>query len=469
MYAQIPGMPKKLITLFMAVFLAGCNASSRAPAPNPLLVIGIDGFEWRIVIELLDEGKLPTLQEVMRRGTYGELESLVPTLSPALWTSIATGMRPRQHGIRGFVKTGRRGAQRTRLYNNRDRKTKAYWNILSERGRRVDVVGWWLTYPVEEINGVMAAQVNTTTLKQRQAGKGIWKGSMLPGLSEQVHPADREEELLALLPQAEQDALKLEAAIFGDIDEKEFPLAHRFKKLSHWALRADATYRRITLDLLEKEGSATDSVSVYFGGADVVAHRFWRYRYPELYEHPPSTEAVKRFAGVIADYYSHIDSVVGELIDAAPADTNVIILGDHGMHAVNRRGSYPTTARDRALVSAAHPDGPPSALIAAGPDIAVNTGTGRRVPDDREQISTLGSILDVAPTILALQNTPIGSDMAGDVMKGLVSADFLSRYPATYVATHTGEGWADARTAAGKGDFDPRERLEQLRSLGYVD
>ena len=36
---------------------------------------------------------------------------------------------------------------------SRMRKVKALWNILSDAGRRVDVVGWWATWPPENVNG----------------------------------------------------------------------------------------------------------------------------------------------------------------------------------------------------------------------------------------------------------------------------------------------------------------------------
>ena len=48
------------------------------------------------------------------------------------------------------------------LFDNTDRRTKAIWNMASEAGLRVAVVGWWMTFPVEPVNGVMVAQTNTT-------------------------------------------------------------------------------------------------------------------------------------------------------------------------------------------------------------------------------------------------------------------------------------------------------------------
>ncbi len=35
------------------------------------------------------------------------------------------------------------------------RQVKALWNILSARDRSVDVVGWWATWPAENVRGAI--------------------------------------------------------------------------------------------------------------------------------------------------------------------------------------------------------------------------------------------------------------------------------------------------------------------------
>ena len=55
----------------------------------------------------------------------------------------------------GFARGVARGDPR--LYTNRDRRAKALWNIFSDYGRLSHTIGWWMTYPVEPINGIMDA------------------------------------------------------------------------------------------------------------------------------------------------------------------------------------------------------------------------------------------------------------------------------------------------------------------------
>ena len=65
-------------------------------------MIGWDGASWDLIIPMLEAGKLRNLSALMQRGAYGPMASFQPTLSPVLWTTVATGMTPAVHGIRGF-------------------------------------------------------------------------------------------------------------------------------------------------------------------------------------------------------------------------------------------------------------------------------------------------------------------------------------------------------------------------------
>ena len=68
-----------------------------------ILLIGWDAADWKIINPLMDAGKMPNLEQLVERGVMGNLSTLYPELSPMLWTSIATGKRPFNHGIHGFT------------------------------------------------------------------------------------------------------------------------------------------------------------------------------------------------------------------------------------------------------------------------------------------------------------------------------------------------------------------------------
>src|SRR5579864_3903722 len=74
----------------------------------PLLVIGIDGGEWRVVHRMWQDGELPNLRRLADRGTTARLETAY-NASPVIWTTIATGVTPAEHGITDFVVPSDRG------------------------------------------------------------------------------------------------------------------------------------------------------------------------------------------------------------------------------------------------------------------------------------------------------------------------------------------------------------------------
>jgi len=68
-----------------------------------VLFVGIDGADWDVIDPLLRAGQLPQLARLRREGVWARLRSSVPTLSPLLWTTVATGKSPDRHGINDFL------------------------------------------------------------------------------------------------------------------------------------------------------------------------------------------------------------------------------------------------------------------------------------------------------------------------------------------------------------------------------
>src|SRR5579863_7790651 len=96
-----------------------------------VLLIGWDAADWKVIHPLMDEGKMPNVQRLISHGVMGQVATLQPPLSPMLWTSIATGKRPFQHGIHGFSEPTADGRD-VRRVTNLSRTSKALWNILNQ-------------------------------------------------------------------------------------------------------------------------------------------------------------------------------------------------------------------------------------------------------------------------------------------------------------------------------------------------
>ena len=97
-----------LIMAAVLVALAGAvwvGAKHRTPssARHPWLVIGIDGATWTVIDRLWERGELPHLRALAGRGSRAVLHTAY-NASPVIWTTIATGRRPRDHGITDRVR-----------------------------------------------------------------------------------------------------------------------------------------------------------------------------------------------------------------------------------------------------------------------------------------------------------------------------------------------------------------------------
>jgi predicted AlkP superfamily phosphohydrolase/phosphomutase len=423
-------------------------------------VLGIDGFEWDVLGPLVEAGEMPHFAELMEAGQFGTMETIRPTLSPIIWTSMATGKKASEHGIRGFVKkSDERGDEGRRLYNSNDRRTKAFWNVLSEYGRSAAVVGWWLTFPVEEIEGVMVAQVNTLDRAERGLEQTMRKGGLQEGVEGQVFPAERAEEILGIHTRVVDSLPERVRAIFGEVPTATSPLSERLWANTQWAFRADAAYLEIA-ETLASEGY--DLVACYLGGADVTGHRFWRHMRPDLYENPPSIDEIEAFSEVIPDYYRFLDVALGRLRAAMPKDTNVLVVTDHGMVPANLDAEYTSDDPAKDINSAHHYRARPGIAVVSGPGFSRGDHYGRSW--EKADLPVLASVYDVAPTLLSLLGIPLGEDMTGEVM----SAVALPRSGS--VPSHDSEEWlAERRRLRGEQVEEDPERMRQLKALGYID
>ncbi|MEJ2582398.1 MAG: alkaline phosphatase family protein, partial [Acidobacteriota bacterium] len=155
------------------------------PTNGKLVVLGLDGLSWNVLVPLLDAGKLPALSFLIRRGAFGYLDNGDQSLSPIVWTSIFTGRTPKNHGIDGYRKLNLPVSGRSALdlllippsidsfygishllerlpsaglwwfshAGSNDRKAPALLEIASNFGRTVVVIDPLANLPVKPLNG----------------------------------------------------------------------------------------------------------------------------------------------------------------------------------------------------------------------------------------------------------------------------------------------------------------------------
>src|SRR5207249_12184211 len=109
----------------------GCRSQ---PPEGRILVLGLDGVDPEVVELLMAEGKLPNFAKLRQEGASGRLISSKPLLSPIIWTTIATGKSPEQHGIGHFVAVNEKTGEQLPVTSEM-RRVRAIWNIASDAGR----------------------------------------------------------------------------------------------------------------------------------------------------------------------------------------------------------------------------------------------------------------------------------------------------------------------------------------------
>ena len=135
--------------------LATLAAAIERPVPK-IVLIGLDGADWSVARPLMRAGKLPTLASLVEQGASGELRSIEPMISPALWTSVVTGVTPERHGIHDFVYK-KKGTHEQPIVDATIRERLAIWNIYSALGLSVGVVDWYATWPAEPVRGFIVS------------------------------------------------------------------------------------------------------------------------------------------------------------------------------------------------------------------------------------------------------------------------------------------------------------------------
>ncbi len=403
------------------------------------MVLGLDGADPATIDLLMSEGKLPNFARLRQKGAYAPLRSQEPLLSPVIWTTIATGKPPDLHGIGHFVAVNPKTGEQLPV-TSAMRRVKAVWNILSDRGRTTDVVGWWATWPAETIRGAIVSD--------HLAYHFLLEGGVKQDAPGKTYPPGLEGELAPFFRRP-QDLTAAELAPFVSVTPEELARPFDFEDdLSHfkWALATADSYSTIGLHLWKTE--TPDDLLVYIEGVDSTSHLFGH-----LFRAGPLSGELEaqrqRYGGAVEQMYVYADRLVGEFIAAMDRRTTLVVLSDHGFE-LGRLPDDPSKTRDMRRVSERYHRLEGILYL-----------YGYRVrPRTRLQSP---SILDVAPTILALNGVGKGSDMPGRVLtEALVGA-----IPAPVPTWETGGRSAGPEAAASDSRVDP-EVVKKLKSLGYL-
>jgi len=356
------------------------------PLAKKVLLIGWDAADWKVATPLLDQGLMPTLDDFINHGVMGNLATLRPILSPMLWNSIATGKRPDKHGILGFMEPDPQTGG-VRPITSTSRKVKAIWNILTQRGYKTHVVGWFAGHPAEPINGISVSDLYPYAVAPLEEEWPLPPGAVHPESMRELfaklrmHPMEiTEAAILPWIPRA------------AEIDQEKDQRLRSFAKI----LAENCSIHNAATWILQNQ--EWDFLAVYYNGIDHFCHGFMHF-------HPPRMEGVPEdkfeiYKDVVNGAYRFHDMMLETLLQLAGPDVTVLLVSDRGFHSDH--------LRPRGIP--AEPAGP---AIQHRP-FGVFCMKGAHILQDERIFGA--TLLDVMPTLLTLFGLPVGEDMDGRVL-----------------------------------------------------
>jgi len=396
--------------------VAGCSMRGR-PVERRLLVVGIDGMDWALTQRLAAEGRLPHLSALAASGVSCPLRTLEPMeKSPVIWTSIATGKLPEQHGI-GDLTAG----DGKRLLTSNVRTAKAFWDILGAADRTVTVIGWLVSWPAQPVNGVMVTDYFSFVPREG-----------MPFPENLTYPETLAAEIESLrvvgddVNDEEVSRIADPDAALTDAEAKRLPFEEMFAEMRAKAelktnlnalrdfLAGDRTFLGVALERARTRPA--DLFVLYLRGLDWTSHRFWAAAHPTESGIPVSRTDTRVFGKAVERYYEHADEMIGAIVRAYGDSATVIVCSDHGF-----RGPGP----DR-RPGGINDHAPLGVFYMSGEGIKA----GEVIPER--------GVCDVTPTILALFGLPVGEDMDGAPIEEALTPDFLREHPVRRIPTHEG-------------------------------
>ncbi len=406
------------------------------PLAKKVLLIGWDAADWKVINPLLDQGLMPMLDDFINHGVMGNLATLRPILSPMLWNSIATGKRANKHGIHGFMEPDTQNGG-IRPVSSTSRKVKAIWNILTQRGFKTHLLGWFAGHPAEPINGISVSDLYPYATAPPDKPWPLPPGAVHPERLRdtfaelRMHPGDvTEAAILPWIPRA------------AEIDQEKDKGLMSFAKI----LAENCSIHNAATWILQNE--PWDFLAVYYNGIDHFCHGFMHY-------HPPRMEGVPEdryeiYKDVVNGAYRFHDMMLETLLNLAGPEATVLLVSDHGFHSDH--------LRPRGIP--AEPAGP---AVQHRP-FGIFCMKGPHVQQDERIYGA--TLLDVTPTILTLFGLPVGADMDGRVLvQAFEEPPQIARIPSwEQEAGECGMHPSDLR-------MDPAAAqavLQQFVALGYI-
>ena len=384
-------------------------------------IFAIDGADWELLSELSDDGNIPNLKALSKGGASGSVQTIQPTVSPMLWTTVATGLPPDRHGVLDFIDHNRNAP-----VDAYTRRAPALWDIAEAFGRHSMVVNWWTAWPPtspDTFTYDVPVELQTAA----------------------IQPSKYEQRVQQLaIPQDKIGYQQLRR--FLTVSPAEFDKAtdpHDPTNIFRNVLAKSWSDHRAAINLYNEQQPLVFMMS--YDGTDAVNHLFAPF-------HPPfrdgvSTDGYRKYWAAVTTYYTEVDRMIGEWMQVLPADTTVIVMSAYGFRwGKNRPYSIPNG-------SALSDHRNPGIFIAYGNHVVHGGGANHPV-----------TLYDITPTVLAILGLPQSGDMPGHVL----SWAFSNITPVQTVRVVSYSEFMNARPLRPSAGVEPKRYQADLQAIGHL-
>jgi predicted AlkP superfamily phosphohydrolase/phosphomutase len=255
-------------------------------ARKRVLIIGLDGFTWRLGRDFMAEGVMPHLAKLLQGGCHGDLRSVIPPETAPAWASFQTGCLPGKTSIFASHRYDHK-LKKLSLNSYADIAVPSIWELADEANRKIVSLNMPVTSPPPKVKGV------------------VIPGFLCPQLSEEtVYPPEAYGRYIA--------------------NRKDYLIVNSHDKdtVAETVARAILTERvRAELALELMKDIDWDIFCVQMQSSDPLQHRLWRF---------VSQAELGRERNEVVQFYRFCDETINRIMDAAGPEVLTLIVSDHG-------------------------------------------------------------------------------------------------------------------------------------------
>jgi len=260
------------------------------------MIIGLDGATFDVLRPLMESGLMPALNELVRTGASGILQSTKPPITPAAWTTFMTGKGPGRHGVIDFERYD--SAANKLSFNHRfDIREKTIWQILSEHNLRIGSIPLPMTYPPQPVNGFLVSGFETPSIDV-----------------DFTYPPELKDLILRTIPDYSYST-NWQRGILGGKSMFSENLEY-FKR----------SFRQgVQLARLCTEHYGWDVMMVLLKLVDNIQHKCWKFLGPDAGRRYPTQQRM------VHSCFQVLDECLAEMFQLAQdQDASIVVMSDHG-------------------------------------------------------------------------------------------------------------------------------------------